>query len=126
ITDGTASNNELLIVNDDVAFLVGVYCQPGAETYNEVSIIFDNAINNADGIGRLQRVIDRATGSNALAVINIPEGSEFIALRSVVTADGRVVTEPGNVYTWPAGGLTYSNQPAPSGQYNIGLLVEAF
>lgn len=125
-TDGTNFNNELITITEDVAFLDARYRAPGDETFNDVTVIFENARNVADNVGRTLRVINRATGSNALAAVRIPEGSEFVTFRNVVTADGRVVQEPGNTYTWPAEGLTYTEQPAPNGQYNVGLLVQAF
>lgn len=126
VSDGNSSNNELVIIRESVAFLDGVYRGPNDTNFYEVSVVFSNALNELDGVGRTQRVISRATGSNALAVITIPPGSEFIAYRSVVTPDGRVVQEEGNRYIWPDAGLTYSNEPAPNGQYNVGVLLEAF
>ncbi|MFW5748364.1 MAG: clostripain-related cysteine peptidase [Chloroflexota bacterium] len=126
VSDGRTSANELVGVTEDAAFLEGLYREPGSEQFNQVSVIFDNALNNADGIGRVQRVINQSAGTSALGVVSIPPGSEFIAYRSIVTADGRVETQAGTTYTWPEGGLTYSFEPAPSGQYNIGILMEAF
>lgn len=125
VSDGSSTNNELVIIRENVAFLDGWYRGPNDQNFSEVSVVFTNALNDPDGIGRTQRVISRADDTNALAVITIPTGSEFIANRSIVTPDGRVVVEEGNRYTWPEGGLTYTNEPAPSGQYNIGLLIEA-
>lgn len=120
VSDGVSSNNELLIFTDKVAFLDGYYQEPGSSTWNQVSLLFGED-------GRVQRVINRAAeGSDALAVITIQPGANFLSFKSVVTPDGRVAIDYGNYYVWPEGGLTYSWQPAPNGQYRIGLLVSTF
>ncbi len=126
LTDGTSANNEFLIDSDNVAFLDGQFRQTPDDTFQDVTIVFSKAINQSDLVGRVQRVINRASGSNALAVIDIPIGSEFVAYRSIVQSDGRVVVEPGNTYIWPVGGLTYTDEPAPNGEYKVGILVEAY
>jgi hypothetical protein len=119
ISDGKSSNNELLIFTEEVAFLDGRYREPGSDVWNDVGIVF-----NLDG--EMERIINHAPDSDALAVVDIAPGSEFQAYNSIVTPDGRVVSEPGNTYVWPEGGLTWHWEPAPSGQYNIGLFVTAF
>jgi hypothetical protein len=119
VTDGETSKTELLILTEDVASLEGRYREPGSEAWNTASLIFDLET------GTLQRVINRSE-TDALGVITIPTGSEFQAYRAVVTPDGRVATEPGTLYAWPEDGLSWSWQPAPSGDYHIGLLVTAF
>ncbi|PJF21442.1 MAG: hypothetical protein CUN56_11080 [Phototrophicales bacterium] len=126
ISDGTTAHNELLVINDDVAFLDGVYQEPGGSAWNDVSVVFSNALDAPDGVGRVLRVVNRSSGSDALAVVSIPEGSTFVAYRGIVTPDGRIVTEPGNSYIWSAEGLTYTFEPAPAGDYNIGLLASAY
>lgn len=120
VTDGTTSSTELLILTEDTAALDGRYHEPDSETWNTVSLIFD--IND----GSFQRVVNRSEETGAVGVVSIPVGSTFQAARSLVTADGRVVTEPGTVYTWPENGLSWSWEPAPSGTYNIGLLATSF
>ncbi len=119
ISDGSSSNFELLIQTEEVAFLDGFYLAPGSETWQEVSVVFDLE-------GQVQRVINRAEGTNALAVIDIPVGSSFVAFRSIVSPDGRVTLENGNFYTWPEGGLTWEWQPAPTGDYQLGFLATAY
>jgi hypothetical protein len=119
ISDGNTSNNELLIFTEEVAFLDGRYREPGSDVWNDVGIVF-----NLDG--EMERIINHAPDSGALAVIDITPGAEFQAYNSIVTPDGRVVSEPGNTYSWPENGLTWEWTPAPTGQYNIGLIVTAF
>lgn len=116
VTDGASSHNELILLStQDVSTLSGRYRYPGSDIWQDVNIIFDNE-------GRAESVIT----SDASANITVAVGGEFQAYRSVVTADGRVVQQPGNSYIWPEGGLTWTYAPAPSGQYNLGFLVEAF
>ena len=85
----TPANNELLIFTEDVAFLNGRYREPGSETWNEVGVIF--SLDH-----KVQRIVNRSNESDALAVITIPAGSEFQAYNAIVTADNRVISEPGN------------------------------
>lgn len=124
VSDGTSGNNEYIVESEDVAFMDGVYYDGNSGLPNEVSIIFTKPQGTEPG--RVQRVVSRTTGNNALAAITIPTGARFFATKSVVTGDGRVVQELGNIYLWPEGGLTYTYQPAPTGKYNIGILVTSY
>jgi hypothetical protein len=125
ILDGESENYELLIVNegDDVAFLDGRYREPGSEQWNEVTIAFDNV--EGANVGTVQRVISRSTGTDALAAVTIAPGSEFQTFLNTVTEDGRVVRQEGNSYVWGEEGLTWDWAPAPTGTYNLGLLMTA-
>lgn len=76
--------------------------------------------------GETQRVINKNEGNSAVAVIEIPTGAVFQTYRYLVTADGRVSAVEGNEYVWPQGGLTWQSRPAPSGNYNVGVLLTAF
>lgn len=124
VSDGVNHFNEYIVESDDVAFMDALYYDGTSGVPNEVSVIFTKP--KGSEIGRVQRVVSRTTGNNALATISIPTGTRFISSRSVVTSDGRVVQELGNVYLWPEGGLTYTYQPAPTGKYQIGVLVTSF
>jgi hypothetical protein len=117
VTDGATSGFEFLVFTEDVASLDGYYAEPGGDTWHEVSVIFDRE-------GVVQRVISKS--GEALAVVDIPVGSTFVAFRSVISPDGRVTVELGTYYEWIEGGLTWSWQPVPSGEYNLGFLVTAF
>lgn len=120
VSDGINAYRELLLVTgeDNIAALDGRYREPESETWNNVTIVFDLD-------GNFQRVINRS-GNNALGVIDIPAGSDFETFKSVVSSDGRTSQEPGNRYTWPPGGLTWQWEPAPSGEYAIGLVIQTF
>jgi hypothetical protein len=60
-----------------------------------------------------------------LADVTIAPGSIFQSYKSVVTPDGRVQKEEGNLYLWQEYGLTWRETVAPSGEYNLGFLVES-
>lgn len=120
VTDGTDSYFELMFIGEEVATMDGRYREPDSETWNPVSLVFDRES------GELQRVVHRGEETDAVAVVDIPTGSEFESFQSVVTPDGRVSVQPGNLYLWPEGGLTWSEQPAPSGEYDAGFLVSSF
>lgn len=122
LTDGVNANTELFTITEDIAALEGRFRASNSEDateaeWNDVTLIF--------GVldGQLQRVISRAGDDNSLGVIDIEAGSPFQTYSSVVTSDGRAVRELGNSYIWPESGPTWSWQPAPTGNYNIGLLV---
>ncbi len=123
ISDGAQAHNELLIITEDSAFLDGRYREPGSDVWNDVGVVF--SINDDFTGGVVQRVINQDASTDALAAIDIAPGSEFQVYRATVTADGRVLSEPGNVYTWAAEGLSWAWSPAPSGSYNLGLLLTA-
>jgi hypothetical protein len=137
VSDGATSANELLIFTEEpsddacvrrgVAFLEGYYRSPNDSTWTEVSVIFDIVRATSGQVGRVQRIISKSANSGALAAVTIPTGSDFVAFRSRVTPDGRVSLELGTTYyKWPEGGLTYTFEPAPDGQYNFGVLATAF
>jgi hypothetical protein len=120
VTDGSNSSNEHLVFTETIAFLDGRYREPGSEIWNDVVVTFDRKT------GKFSRVINRASDSDALAVVDIAPGLEFQTYSLMVTPDYRVISVPGNVYTWPEEGLSWAWQPAPSGRYNVGLLMTAF
>ncbi len=120
VSDGENAHFELLEFTEATGFMDAVYREPGSADFNEVSIVFSREKGSVD------RVINRAQDTEALAVVSIPEGSEVIAYRYLVGPDGRVTQELGNRYTWPPGGLTFSFEPAPNGAYQVGILATAF
>ncbi|MBZ0279105.1 MAG: pre-peptidase C-terminal domain-containing protein [Anaerolineae bacterium] len=116
VTDGTISGFEQVSTQDSVSSLAGRYRSPGEENWNEVTVLF------ADD-GTTESVVSSSDG--AFAGVRLEAGGEFQTYILRVTADGRVTTEPGTIFTWPEDGLTWEYVPAPSGQYNLGFLVEA-
>lgn len=118
VSDGVATHNEFLQRSGQVAMLSGRYRTSADARWDEVSVVFDLS-------GRVQSVISEGR-SGSFATIRIPAGAEFQAYRTVVTGDGIVRPEPGNIYRWPEDGLLWSDDPTPSGVYNLGFLVTAF
>ncbi len=121
LTDGTTTNFEpVQFAVDSTASLGGRYQYPGSDSWQDVTIIFDDN-------GVAAQMIARDTGGgSALADIKPEAGGLFQVYQSKVSPDGRVIVEPGNTYTWVEGGVSYFDAPAPSGSYKLGFLVEAF
>jgi hypothetical protein len=120
---GTQGNVELLRVSETVAALDGRYRTSADATWNDVTLIF--SVNQAASGGEFQRAINRTAETGAVADVQIPLGSTFQSYRSVVTPDGRTVTEDGNIYEWTEALPTWRWSPAPSGEYNVGFLATA-
>lgn len=116
VSDGTTTSFEQVTTKDDVSSLAGRYRFPGEENWNEVTVLFAND-------GTTESVVSSTDG--AFAGVRLEAGGEFQSYRLLVTPDGRVTTEPGTTFIWPEDGLTWEYVPAPSGQYNLGFLVEA-
>ncbi len=126
VTDGNVSVNELLIFTENVAFMEGYYRQSANDQWRDVTVVFD-VVRYAGEVGRVQRVISRATNSEAAANITIPEGSDFVAFRQRVKPDGGTTLELSpNYMKWGSEGITYSWNPAPNGTYTYGVLATAF
>lgn len=121
VQDGASSNFEAVnFAQDGGSSLAGRYQFPGSDTWQDVTVMFDDDGNTA-------RVIARTTTDlTAIADVQLAPGGIFQANRSVVTPDGRVNVIPGNTYVWPENGISWVEAPAPSGQYNLGFLAEAF
>lgn len=119
VSDGQTSDFELVLLNDDIYSLAGRYHPPGSDEWVDVTLIFgdDNRVSSA---------VSRQEGTNALASIRLEEGGEFQTYRSIVSPDGIVQTQPGTTYQWTEDGLSWSQEPAPEGEYNLGFLIEAF
>jgi hypothetical protein len=118
ITDGIVSEYEFLTRTGDNASLNGRYREVGSERWNDVTVIF-----NLDGTVR--DVISQ-TSSGALAAVQIPTGAEFQSYRYAVKSGGELSPEPNTLYNWGETGISWTQESAPSGQYNLGFLVTAF
>ena len=119
VSDGMGTYNELLIKSGDVAILEGRYRESEDQDWIDVGVMFSILT------GEVDRVISRTAGSNALADIVIAPNSIFQSYKSVVSPDGRVQKAEGNLYIWQDYGLTWRETVAPSGEYNLGFLVES-
>ncbi|MCA0458440.1 MAG: clostripain-related cysteine peptidase [Chloroflexi bacterium] len=118
ISDGTVTSFEQVVTTEGVSSIAGRYQYPGEEKWVDVTVVF----NDENGVAN---VVTSNTGSNALASATIAPGGIFQTYKSVVTADGRVLQQEGTSFTWPEGGLTWDYAPAPTGEYNLGFLIEA-
>lgn len=119
-SDGVNENFEYFVVADEVASLRGRYRTSADEDWTDVRLTFD--VESGD----LAQVVAQNEETNSVAIVEIPAGAAFQTFRQVVTADGRLVPELGNVYVWPEASPTYETQLAPSGTYNVGAFVASF
>jgi hypothetical protein len=119
VTDGVTTEIELVVTQDDQAFMSGRYRANADDGWVDVRLMFSD-----DGVA--SRAISVGENGQGLAgSITIREGGEFQAYNARVTPDGQIVYEPGNTYTVPAEGLQLGFTNAPSGEYQLGFLIEA-
>jgi hypothetical protein len=119
VSDGVNTFNELVIQTDRIASLQGRYRDPGNTEWLEVDIIFDE-------FGNTDSIISRQADIAAFASVRPTPGGEFQSYYRIVNSDGRAEYVLGNLYTWPADGLTFEYRPAPTGTYNLGFFVQNF
>lgn len=124
ISDGTTTDSAFLRRVGDTASLEGRFRVTEQDDWTDVSIIFDleGRAQTAISRGRTQRALPGVS----LAEIDIPVGATLEVYRFRVTPDGNLQQEPGTAFIWPEGGLTWRNEPAPNGLYDLGFLVRAF
>ncbi len=118
VTDGKTSSFEQVVTSEGVSSLAGRYKYPGSQDWVAVTVMFDDN-------GGVANVVSSNAGSNALASVKVEAGGEFQTYKSVVTADGRVLQQEGTTFIWPEKGITWDYAPAPTGQYNLGFLIES-
>ena len=128
ISDGENIFNEFVNIQEEIASVNGRYREPNDEEWNDVTVIFDFGIEDslAGEIGIVSQVLGQADNSDAVAAIRIPENSEFQTYTYIVTGDGRTVRQFGNSYNWGAEGVTVTSEPAPSGEYQIGVQMTTY
>ena len=119
VTDGADAHFENVSLNSGLSSLAGRYHFPDSTQWMDVSVLF-----NEDGT--YSSMISRQADSQSFASIRPEAGGEFQAWRAVVTLDGALENEPGNLYQWTEEGLSWRNQPAPTGDYNLGFFVQGF
>ncbi|MBI1277913.1 MAG: hypothetical protein GC179_07275 [Anaerolineaceae bacterium] len=118
VTDGKTSSFEQVVTSEGVSSLAGRYKYPGSQEWVDVTVMFNDD-------GGVANVVSSNASGNALASVKVATGGEFQTYKSVVTADGRVLQQEGTTFTWPANGITWDYAPAPTGQYNLGFLIES-
>jgi hypothetical protein len=120
LTDGTQDNIEFFVLTENTAAVNGRYRLSDQSEWNDVTVIFDLET------GELSNVISQNNSNSAVAVVMLPPGVEFQTYQEVVTPDGRTMRTPANTYAWDETALTISSVPAPTGQYELGFLVETY
>lgn len=118
LSDGANLNNEYLRRNRDLAALDGRYRINASSEWRDVTVMF--TLN-----GRVDSVISRSK-NGSFATIDMLAGVEFQAYQYEVKPDGALQKVPGNTYIWPEGGLTWREEPTPTGTYDLGFLAESF
>jgi len=125
---GTAGNVEhVRQANDgsDAYSLEARYRVTEADEWVDVTVTF-----GVDGASeydlRAETVVNRNAETGAAAVVEIPVGAEFQVYQPIVQADGSIAHTPGNIYRWVEGGLIMDEVPAPTGDYDFTVTIEAF
>ncbi len=118
VTDGKTTSFEQVVTSEGVSSIAGRYQYPGAEDWVDVTVIFNDD-------GDVSNVISNNVGNNALASVKLDAGGKFQTYKSVVTADGRVLQQEGTTFVWSKKNITWDYAPAPTGQYNLGFLIES-
>ncbi len=118
VTDGQTTHFEQVVSSDNQDTLAGRYRFPGESNWIDVAVMFNDD-------GTTANVVSKNAQSSALASIRLDAGGEFQTYRSQVTPDGRVELNPGTTFIWPEDGISWRYEPAPSGEYQLGFLVEA-
>lgn len=106
-------------------FLEARFRLPGTENWVDVTVTFANDVSLAADL-RYETATNRNADSGAIAVVPIPEGSEFQVYRTVVGADGTLTREPGNTYIWPADGMVMDEEALPAGDYDFSVKIESY
>ncbi len=117
VSDGHTTSFEQVTTADGISSIGGRYQYPGQDSWVDVTVIFGDD-------KRSSNVISRQQGSSALANITLAPGGTFQTYRMVVTPDGNIDLREGTSFIWPAKGISWDYQPAPTGSYKLGFLIE--
>ncbi len=118
ISDGKTTSLEQVVTTEGVSSVAGRYQYPGSGNWVDVTVIFNDN-------GGVANVVSSNPGSNAVASVRAEAGGIFQTYKSIVTPDGRVLQQEGTSFTWPEKGITWDFVPAPTGNYNLGFLIES-
>ncbi|MCU0481119.1 MAG: clostripain-related cysteine peptidase [Anaerolineae bacterium] len=126
LTDGTISRLVLPRFADETAAIEGRYRAEADAQWLDIIVIFGDSPDGED-VGIVTRVVSRDPNSDALAVVEIPDGAQFQVYRTLVSEGGQtqVVPDETNTFTWGNLAMRWT-VPAPSGEYNLGFVIEAF
>jgi len=126
LTDGTTSRFILTHDADDTLSIEGRYRSNESAEWVDIIVIFGENPNDPER-GIMTRVVSRDPNSDALGVVNIPANAQFQPYKTVVSEDGQtqVVPDETITFSWDTLEMIWY-VPAPSGEYNLGFVIEAF
>ncbi|MDX2076337.1 MAG: clostripain-related cysteine peptidase [bacterium] len=122
LSDTNQERFVLVANSEDTLSIEGRYrTNPDSEWF-DVNVIFPNFTETT-----VSSVISKNPDSGSSGVITIPAGSEFQVYMALVSDDGQIQLLPDESMTFiwqESNGLSLSVTPAPSGEYQVGFLVE--
>lgn len=119
VTDGETTDFELVRTVNSITSLLGRYRFPDGNEWLDVSVIFDEQ-------GVASSMVSRQAELSAFANVRPEAGGEFQSYRFVVSPDGDYELEPGTTYEWTEEGIRYQFRPAPTGDYNLGFIIQNY
>lgn len=121
LSDGTSENQEFGFTTPgtDLVTIEAQYRAPELDNFQDVSMLFSATS------GDLLQALSYNAENDSAASIEIPANSELQVYWQNVTPDGRVVREPGNLYTW-SDSIALSTDSPSNGTYRLGIMVNTF
>lgn len=128
LTDGEISRNVLTRDANETTAIEGRYRADDTDDWRDIIVIFGDD-PTSDALGRVTRVVSRDPQSDALGVVTIPAGAHFQVYTTLVADNGKthIVPDETHTFIWGENGLSLIwAVPAPSGDYNLGFLIQTF
>lgn len=127
LSDGDTKRFVLVRVGDETVSLEGRYRTSSEADWHDVIVIFGDHPSEVER-GIPIRVVSRDPNSDALAVISIPTGAQFQVYQTIVTESGKTQITPDEriTFMWNDQVSLNSAVPAPTGDYNLGFVIETF
>jgi hypothetical protein len=118
VSDGINENLEFMILEDGIANLEGRYRERNSTIWYDIAVLFNSDGSIANTIARSE--------NGAIADVVVPANATFQSYILEVAEDGSTKRTEGNLYDWGENGITWSAKPTPSGEYRLGVRVQAF
>lgn len=127
LSDGIDKRFVLVRIGDETVSLEGRYRTDATTDWHDVIVIFGEHPTDIDRVIPI-RVVSRDPNSDALAVISIPTGAQFQVYQTIVNASGKTQITPDEriTFIWNDQLNIHSAVPAPTGDYNLGFVIETF
>lgn len=121
LSNGFNPNPEFSIStpNSDLVTIEAKYRAPELDNFNDVSLLFNAST------GDLVQALSYDPDTDSAASIEIPLNSLLQVYRQIVTPDGRIVREAGNLYSWTEN-MTVDYRRPDNGLYKLGVQVFTF